>query len=373
MNMMRMEFTYRRHVKAAVLKALITSVMWGLHLQAHSRNMPVDADLSVYEQEIRDTLITDTVASDSSLVSPVRLKQERNANRTIKQLHPSHDTLFVADLKKSSFISLQQYLKGNIAGLYVQENNGEPGTIQHMLLRGISSPIFSNRDLAATQPTVYVNGMPLTQRHPYLYDIEQYDVNPIGSDNNMLSGVDMNNILSVEIIKDPARLAQLGPLAANGAIWIQTNDAVNTRNNPEKVTLETSYGLVTPPTTIPPTNATHEYGFRNQFYDPYNRPFGIEQQPPYLRDPSDVNYYGNANWPTTYYKLAQQYDAYASLRGGGENASLLFTVASNKTSGIADSTQFTKHNLNFFVTMQPVKNFWMDAMIAGTLTSRKRN
>src|SRR5690606_40833276 len=80
-----------------------------------------------------------------------------------------------------------------------------------MLLRGISSPIFSNRDLAATQPTVYVNGMPLTQRHPYVYDIKQHDVNPIGSANNMLSGVDMNNILSVEIIKDPARLARLGP------------------------------------------------------------------------------------------------------------------------------------------------------------------
>src|SRR5690606_40027994 len=106
-----------------------------------------------------------------------------------------------------------------------------------ILLSTISSAVSSNRQHAATQPTVYVNGMTLTQRHPYVYDIKQHDVNPIGSANNMLSGVDMNNILSVEIIKDPARLAQLGPLAANGAIWIQTNDAVNTRNNPEKVTL----------------------------------------------------------------------------------------------------------------------------------------
>src|SRR5690606_31013424 len=350
MNMMRMEFTYRRHVKAAVLKALITSVMWGLHLQAHSRNMPVDADLSVYEQEIRDTLITDTVASDSSLVSPVRLKQERNANRTIKQLHPSHDTLFVADLKKSSFISLQQYLKGNIAGLYVQENNGEPGTIQHMLLRGISSPIFSNRDLAATQPTVYVNGMPLTQRHPYVYDIKQHDVNPLGSANNMLAGLDLNNILSVEVIKDPARLAQLGPFASNGAIWIQTKDAVTSRKNEERVTLNASYGVVTPPQTIRPTNAIYERAFRKQFYDAYNLPFGTEQLPAYLQDRSDANYSGSTNWANAFYNLGQQYDAYASLRGGGENASLLFTAGSTKNSGIADSTQYMKNNLNFFIS-----------------------
>lgn len=365
--MRRMKYTFPCYHRKKIGKALMVIGFLGLGNQVFSaENLASNGLFKPFS--VQDTILTDSISPLDTISGLIR-----KSKTPWHDTSPSRDTLYVVDLQKSPYVSVQQYLKGNIAGLYVQENNGEPGTIQHMLLRGISSPIFSNRDLAATQPTVYVNGMPLTQRHPYVYDIKQHDVNPIGSANNMLSGVDMNNILSVEIIKDPARLAQLGPLAANGAIWIQTNDAVNTRNNPEKVTLQTSYGVVTPPTTIRPTNATYEHGFRKQFYDAYNLPFGVDQQPPYLQDPSDVNYYGNANWPTTYYKLAQQYDAYASLRGGGENASLLFTVASNKNSGIADSTQFTKHNLNFFVTMQPVKNFWMDAMIAGTLTSRKRN
>lgn len=365
--MRRMKYTFPCYHRKKIGKALMVIGFLGLGNQVFSaENLASNGLFKPFS--VQDTILTDSISPLDTISGLIR-----KSKTPWHDTSPSRDTLYVVDLQKSPYVSVQQYLKGNIAGLYVQENNGEPGTIQHMLLRGISSPIFSNRDLAATQPTVYVNGMPLTQRHPYVYDIKQHDVNPIGSANNMLSGVDMNNILSVEIIKDPARLAQLGPLAANGAIWIQTNDAVNTRNNPEKVTLQTSYGVVTPPTTIRPTNATYEHGFRKQFYDAYNLPFGVDQQPPYLQDPSDVNYYGNANWPTTYYKLAQQYDAYASLRGGGENASLLFTVASNKNSGIADSTQFTKHNLNFFVTMQPVKNFWMDAMIAGTATSRKRN
>src|SRR5690606_16788347 len=107
MNMMRMEFTYRRHVKGAVLQALITSVMWGLHLQAHCRNMPVDADLSVYvQQDITDTLKTDTLASERSLITP-KVSPGKGDARTTMQQHRS-DTLFVANLQKSPYISLQQ-------------------------------------------------------------------------------------------------------------------------------------------------------------------------------------------------------------------------------------------------------------------------
>lgn len=40
----------------------------------------------------------------------------------------------------------------------------------------------------------------------------------------MLAGLDISSIESIEIIKDPLQLAKLGPLAANGAIWITTKD-----------------------------------------------------------------------------------------------------------------------------------------------------
>src|SRR5690606_17679316 len=319
--------------------------------------------------------LQDTITDPSPLdtIAPTTISKAVSKELYQTPVVQSGDTLDVVELHKSPYNSIQQYLKGNVAGLYIQENNGEPGSIQHLLIRGISSPIFSGRDLTATQPAVYVNGMPLTQRHPYVYDIKQDNVNPIGSANNMLSGVDMKNVLSVEVIKDPARLAQLGPLAANGAVWIQTNDAENSYGKTEKVTVQASYGVVAPPQTIRPTNAAYERSFRQQFYDAYNLPFGEDQLPAYLQDQSDINYYGSTNWANSYYNLGQQYDAYASLRGGGENARLLFTASSMKNSGIADSTNYQKHNLNFFLSMQPLKNIWMDAMISGTMTSRKRN
>lgn len=301
------------------------------------------------------------------------VKPHTGDSTLLKRLRNNRDTLNVTEIKKAPYVSLQQYLKGNVAGVYVQENNGEPGTIQSMLIRGISTPVFSNKDVEANQPAVYMNGLPLSSRHPFVYDIKQYDVNPLGSANNLFAGIDLNNVKSIEVIKDPVRLAKLGPFAANGVIWIETNDAVNTLKNKEKVSLSATYGIVAPPREISPVNALYEDSFRQKFYDTYNLVYDKNSKPAYLNDRTDPNYYGSSNWADKYYNLGQQYNANASLKGGNENASLLFTVSSLRNSGIADSTDFQKHNMNFFVTMQPLKNFWMDAMISGTKTNRNRN
>ena len=109
----------------------------------------------------------------------------------------TNDTVDIKNLQRSQFLSIQQLLKGNASGVYTQENNGEPGSIQSMLIRGISSPIFSNKDVSGVQPAVYVNGIPLSLDHPYMYDIKQYDVNPIGSATNILAGLDIQAIESI--------------------------------------------------------------------------------------------------------------------------------------------------------------------------------
>ena len=306
-----------------------------------------------------DTLARDTVKT--------RMQEEKK-DRGIS----SNDTLFIQDVKKSPYISLQQYLKGNVAGLYVQENNGEPGTIQNMLIRGLSRPLFSNRDLPAAQPTVYLNGLPLIQHHPFNYDIKLYDINPPGTGSNLLAGLDLSNVVSIEVIKDPAQLAKLGPLAANGAIWITTNDATDASGK-NRITLNASYGMVTPPASVRPTNASYERDFRKQFYDAHGLPFGDQQLPGWSQDASDLNYYGNASWADSYYNMAQQYNADASISGGGDFASFLFKAGSTKNAGIADQTGYSKNNISFFANMRPIPNLQMKAMIYGATANRKRN
>lgn len=367
---MRMKLTCRWYLQAAVIGTSLAFVLTGLHFRAYSSDIVAYHPYKAGLKFAGDTLSQDTVPSGQRKEQPLAPKQQ--ANPTIPQTFGSVDTLSVQDLKKSPYISLQQYLKGNVAGVYIQENNGEPGTVQNMIVRGIATPIFSNRDVPAVQPAVYVNGLPLIQNHPFTYDIKQYDINPLGTGNNLLAGLDLNNVVSIEVIKDPVRLAQLGPLAANGAIWIVANDASNTSIK-EKIKLNVSSGVVLPPTTIRPTNASYETAFRKQFYDVYNLPFGSGQLPAYFQDLSAPNYYGNANWANSYYEMSQQYNADASISGGGDIASFLFKAGSTKNAGVGDQTGYSKNNISFFVNMKPLQALQMKAMIYGATASRNRN
>ena len=129
------------------------------------------------------------------------------------------DTLDLWNLSRSPYISVQQYLKGSVPGAYVQETTGEPGSMQNMLFRGVSTPIFSKGDVASTQPVVFLNGIPLLMNDAFVYNVKSTEVNPIGTATNILSGLNLDNVASIEVVKDAAQLAKLGPLAANGAVF----------------------------------------------------------------------------------------------------------------------------------------------------------
>ena len=369
-NAMRMKLTGRWSLQIAAIGALMAFFLTGLHFRAYSRDAVAYHIDKTGLKFTGDTLKQDTVKSGKKKKQAVREKKIGGEPR-IAGAFPN-DTVSVPDLKKSPYISLQQYLKGNVAGVYIQENNGEPGTVQNMSIRGIATPLFSNRDVTAVQPAVYVNGLPLIQNHPFSYDIKQYDINPLGTGNNLFAGIDLNNVVSIEVIKNPARLAQLGPLAANGAIWIISNDASNTSIK-EKISINVSSGFVMPPATIRPTNASYEKAFRKQFYDAYNLPFTSGQLPLYFQDTSAPNYYGNADWADAYYNMSQQYNADASVSGGGNIANFLFKAGSTKNAGVGDHTSYSKNNISFFVNMKPLEALQMKAMIYGGTASRDRN
>ena len=91
------------------------------------------------------------------------------------------DTLDLWNLSRSPYISVQQYLKGSVPGVYVQETTGEPGSMQNMLFRGVSTPIFSKGDVASTQPVVFLNGIPLLMNDAFVYNVKSTEVNPIGT------------------------------------------------------------------------------------------------------------------------------------------------------------------------------------------------
>lgn len=267
--------------------------------------------------------------------------------------------------------TLQQYMKDQSPGLYIQENSGEPGTVQPMYIRGIPMPILGQKEIYQSQPLVVLDGIPLIGEHPFAYDIQSYHFNRIGPATNLLSNIDMNNIASVAVIKDPAGTAIYGPLAANGAIVITTKQPSAER----KISFNSYIGMAQRP-TVTTINGAYENAFRQQFYDRYTatgRYSADDSYPLYLSDSLNAAYFGPSNWTDSYYQNGVVYSADADIAGGGDRANFRFAVGHLQSRGVADETGLKRYNAMFNINMKPLKWLLFSAMVNGNRVQRNRN
>ncbi|MCX2573178.1 SusC/RagA family TonB-linked outer membrane protein [Pedobacter sandarakinus] len=269
-------------------------------------------------------------------------------------------------------ISLQQNLKGNFAGLYVQEPSGEPGTIQNMFLRGVAMPLLSKKDVYASQPLVVLDGIPLIGEHPFAFDIQQYDFNRIGPATNLLTSIDINNIASVEVLSDFAATATYGPRGVNGVIVLKSKspDGIARR-----ISFDSYIGMVQKP-TVNTINGRYENEFRQRFYDIYTsngRYSDDEVYPVYLSDSLNNVYSGKSDWTDLYYRNALVYGVNVGLLGGSDRANFRFALGNTKSEGVADGTGLDRYSATFNINMKPVKWLLFSAMINGNRLNRTRN
>ena len=100
------------------------------------------------------------------------------------------------DISQIPVSSVDEALRGQVAGLQIRNTTGEVGEAQEISIRGISSINANN------SPLVVIDGIPVP-------DLD-------------ISAVDSNDIQSVEILKDAASTAIYGSRGATGVILITT-------------------------------------------------------------------------------------------------------------------------------------------------------
>lgn len=310
--------------------------------------------------------------SDTTLVAHSADSVDSLAGDTIAVLIPPDLVpLNVERLALSPVVSLQQALKNEAAGLYVQETTGEPGTVQQMFLRGISMPLLSVREAYQSQPLVVLDGIPLVGEHPFAYDIKLFDFNRIGPATNLLSNIDMNNIDYVQVLKDPVDVASYGPMGVNGVIVLRTKRP----QQKTRINVDSYIGLAQRPyvTTI---NGAYENAFRRQFYDRYTST-GVyspdDVYPLYLSDSLNTDYYGPSDWTDSYYRNGLNHSITADIAGGIPLANFRFSAGKLSNQGIADDTKVDRYSAMFNLYMRPLKWLGFTAMINGNRVIRDRN
>ncbi|MBB2148196.1 SusC/RagA family TonB-linked outer membrane protein [Pedobacter gandavensis] len=310
----------------------------------------------------------DTLHQDS-----VKLKQiDKNIAKkisSIPKLKGTRDTVNIKLAALSPNLSLQQIVKGNLAGVFVQEPNGEPGTEQSMIVQGASGLLFNKKDIYALQPAVYLNGVPLVQDNPFAFDVQKYDYNRIGPATNLLAQIDIDNIESISVIKDPYELAKLGPNAANGAIYITTKNA---KGGLTDISLNSYFGFVTAP-KVNTVNGVYENNFRKPFYAKYASAENYAGYASYLKDSTNTAYYGPSNWNDLYYQNTPTYSVNLGITGGGDRANFRFFGSGTKNAGNADHTSLNRYNLFFGINMLPFKWLTVSSAINTARLDRFRN
>ncbi|WGQ07647.1 SusC/RagA family TonB-linked outer membrane protein [Pedobacter gandavensis] len=310
----------------------------------------------------------DTVPEDSAELKRIdKAISKKISNSAI--LKGTKDSVNIRVAALSPNVSLQQMLKGNVAGVYVQETTGEPGAEQSMLIRGLSAPIFSRKDVYAVQPAVYLNGIPLAQDNPFAFEIQKYDFNRIGPATNLLSFIDINDVNSIEVIKDPVALAKLGPNAANGAIWVTTKNA---KSGARQISLNSYFGMVQS-SKVNTVNGAYENAFRQPFYQKYATADDRANYVGYLRDSTSTDYYGPSNWNDLYFKTAPVYSLDLSLTGGSERANFRFFGGNTRSAGNADETALNRYTAGFQINMAPFEWLTLSTKINATRLDRNRN
>src|SRR5690606_27425207 len=189
-----------------------------------------------------------------------------------KDLTGSVGSVNMEDIRKAPVVSFEDALAGRVAGVQVTTNDGQPGSMSNIVIRGGNSITQSN------SPLYVVDGFPL----------EDPDNNAINPD----------DIASIEILKDASSTAIYGARGANGVVIIttkqgKTGDPVVTYNNwlgvqqPLKtIPVMSAYDFVKYQTELIPSRAEALYFVDGKDLESYKDIAGVNWQDQVLHNAS---------------------------------------------------------------------------------------
>ncbi len=194
----------------------------------------------------------------------------------------------------------ESLLQGQVAGLTVTSDGGEPGNNGKVRIRGVGT--FGNNN-----PLYVVDGIPV---------------------NNGLNFLNPNDIETIQVFKDAAAAAIYGNRAANGVVYITTKKG---KSGKRQITLDAYYGVANNGKVRRMANA-------DEFYN-YTKLKG-------LNGPLDPLYNKgyNTDWVDAITRTGQTQNYNLSIKGGNEDHTYFTSVNYSKVLGTtlkSDNERFT--------------------------------
>ncbi len=238
------------------------------------------------------------------------------------------------ELTYTAQVSPDLAVQGRLPGLNVKAVSGMPGEGGNFNIRGISS-LFAHRN-----PIVLLDGVPLNTS---LLESGVID----GAFYNPLKGIDVNDIASIEIIRDGGPL--FGVQGGNGVIMINTIQPTSVET---RINIAAQSGLTATPAFLQMMSGTeHKTYLINQLQSTGISYDEMLQQNPWISgNPSYFFYHNhdnNTNWQEEVFRMASVNSLNANLQGGDEIAKFAVMLGYLNHEGVINNSGYQRFSFRF--------------------------
>lgn len=230
------------------------------------------------------------------------------------------------DLKQMPVVSFDQALQGRAAGVQVTKNTGAPGGGVSIRIRGTAS------FLGGQEPLYIIDGVAMTNTATGSFAQPNTDggANYAGNEIiNGLAGLNMEDIESIDVLKDAASASIYGSRAANGVVIITTKRG---KEGPPRVNFNTYYG-------VQQLGKRYELLDASQYAAMVNEA-KIRQGQPIVYSEAPTN---NTDWQDEIFQVAPMFNSNLSVSGGNKSTSYMVSFNYLKQDGIVLNSGFERY------------------------------
>ena len=245
-----------------------------------------------------------------------------------------------AYIDESSSISIDQDIEKQLGGdVRTVLRNAVPGIGSYMTIRGVNS-INAN-----TQPLIILDGNMIDPQYDRVSMHE-------GFYNNLLAGIDPENIESVQVIKNGTAL--YGAKGGNGVIIIKTKRG---KSMATKIGVRIFGGVELVPKKLDVLNGDQYSAYLSDMASTIKNMSASALNTYAFLDKSPSNYYrkvfdNNTDWQTDMYRSAMTQNYKINVEGGDDVGMYVLSLGYAKSNSTGKGTDFSRLNLRFNTDIQ---------------------
>lgn len=301
----------------------------------HSKDMkpefskPMSIPLESTDIELDAVTVTAERQSGSGLTN---IEDRDKASASVK--------IDLIEMQEVGVTSAADAMQGKISGLDIISASGDPGSGSQIVIRGLSS-------IGNNKPLIVIDGIPQNKVASDV-DLSSADQEDISN----LINIALQDIKSIEVLKDAGATAIYGSKGADGVLLIETRKG---KMGDVKFDYQYKHSMNIQPDPIPMLNGDEYIMLQLEELHNARGVFDLPQEIAYDRDYKDFyNYSANTDWLDALTTVGQTMDHYFSLSGGGDKTRYSASVSYVDEGGTTINTRSrrfsTRINLDYILS-----------------------